>query len=140
MGTLRLLHFSDLHASLKGPQQNFSLFRDDVLGDLDRVIAKRGPVHAILFTGDLTQSGSEEEFRAFEEVMGRVTEHLKNEVGAAPIVLAVPGNHDLVRPAKLSPVHRTLQYWDRDQDVRDEFWSSKTNDYYQCVSESFRPY
>lgn len=140
MGTLRILHFSDLHAGLKGQQQLFPIYRDDVLGDLDKVLARRGPVHLILFTGDLTQSGTEEELRAFDETMGRVTEHLKSQLGTAPLLLAVPGNHDLARPAKLSPVHRALQYWNDDDGVREEFWGSKTNDYHQCVAEAFRSY
>lgn len=140
MGTLRILHFSDLHAGLKGQRQLFPVYRDDLLEDLEKAIAQRGPVHLILFTGDLTQCGTDEDFRAFDETLTRITEHLRARLGSSPVVLAVPGNHDLSRPSRLSSAHRALQHWVDDDDVREEFWESKRNEYYQCVSEAFRGY
>lgn len=82
----------------------------EVLEDLTRVHSHLGHVDAILFTGDLTQRGAADEFARFNDIMAEIRRHLA-QLGSEPVLLAVPGNHDLVRPPKGDAVVRALRAW-----------------------------
>jgi 3',5'-cyclic AMP phosphodiesterase CpdA len=51
----------------------------------------------VLFTGDLTQSGDEKQFQELDKLLKRFWDKL-SAMDPEPRLLAVPGNHDLVRP------------------------------------------
>ena len=51
-----------------------------------------------LFTGDLVFSGTEKEFKALEVWLQRLYDKFEAQGLGKPAFLAVPGNHDLVRP------------------------------------------
>ena len=80
----------------------------------------------MLFTGDLTQSADPQQFREFTQTLDEIFKHLRS-LGSDPVLLVVPGNHDLVWPVKLNPAVRLLLEWTKQPQVRDEFWSSADN-------------
>jgi 3',5'-cyclic-AMP phosphodiesterase len=87
----RLLHLSDTHLHAPGattlhPQVDSWARLGEVL---DRVRA-HGPFDAVVVTGDVCDDGSEDGARAVRELVE----------GLAPVVLAVPGNHDLPQPVR----------------------------------------
>ena len=100
MPTIRWLHLTDLHF---GDPHVKSLWSDNIeaafVADLAGRAAERGgPLDLLLFTGDLVFSGSDEQFAAFERWLQRLYAHLDRLGLGNPVLLAVPGNHDLIRP------------------------------------------
>lgn len=97
MGTLRFLHLTDLHLGMPDQLHLWPNVEEMFLKDLETLRDRVGPWDVVLFTGDLTQSGSVDEFAAFDKLLHKLWTHFRN-LGFAPELLAIPGNHDLVRP------------------------------------------
>lgn len=93
---LSWLHLSDLHVGLEDHGTDWAQRIERFLDDVEEVLSVAGPVDLVLFTGDLTQGGEKEEFQRLDtEVLEPLWQRLSN----APLLLAVPGNHDLQRPS-----------------------------------------
>jgi 3',5'-cyclic-AMP phosphodiesterase len=87
----RLLHLSDTH--LHAPGASTLHPEVDVRGRLSQVLDRvraYGPFDAVVVTGDVCDDGSDVGARAVREAIGDL----------APVVLAVPGNHDLPGPVR----------------------------------------
>src|SRR5689334_11472420 len=99
MKAFNWLHLTDLHFGLTGQTSLWPNVRKVFFDDLVRVHERCGPFHAVLFTGDLTQTGHVDEFKGLEDtVLGPLWEKFR-ELGSKDVaLLAVPGNHDLQRP------------------------------------------
>ena len=91
------LHLTDLHYGLNEQRWLLPGIKERFFSDLHRLHSKYGPWDLVLFTGDLTQQGKEEEFQGVDNFLGQLWEFF-NELGFSPKLLAVPGNHDLVWP------------------------------------------
>jgi 3',5'-cyclic AMP phosphodiesterase CpdA len=61
------LHLTDLHWGLDGQGCLGPTLRGPFFEDLEKVLERTGPVDAVLFTGDLVQSGESEQFEALKE-------------------------------------------------------------------------
>ncbi len=136
------LHLTDLHQGM-GDQ---SWLLEEVLRDLHRDLEElhdvSGPWDLVLFTGDLTQRGSAEEFRALDATLTDLREKLAR-LGSRPVLLAVPGNHDLARPGERAlsdPVVRNLVRWVDSRDVHEVFWNEPDSPYRRYVQGSFGAY
>lgn len=117
------LHLTDLHVGLGAGAYLWPNVRDrTVFPDLDRLHKSCGPWDAVFFTGDLTQKGARKEFEALDLVLADLRAHLK-KLGSEPVILAVPGNHDLVRPDERSGTLKLAQGWSDDEDLREQFWN-----------------
>ncbi len=93
-----ILHLSDIH--FKHPDCNDPSrdpdqpVRSALIADLRERVADIGPVHAILFTGDIAFRGLTEEY----EAAGKWIEAVATTVGCpAEGIYLVPGNHDVDR-------------------------------------------
>lgn len=87
----RLLHLSDTH--LHAPGATTLHPEIDVRARLERVLEEvrtRGPFDAVVITGDVCDDGTE---AAAREVRAMVAD-------LAPVILAVPGNHDFSAPVR----------------------------------------
>lgn len=85
----RLLHLSDTHLHAPGAQTLHPEI--DARARLEEVIDRvraHGPFDAVVITGDVCDDGSEVGAAAVRDLVD----------GLAPVVLAVPGNHDLPDP------------------------------------------
>jgi predicted MPP superfamily phosphohydrolase len=138
MASIGWLHLTDLHLGLSGQRWLWPSVKEQFFKDLERLHAKSGPWDLVLFTGDLTQRGTKEEFDRLTETLGKLWVHLA-KLGSKPVLVTVPGNHDLQRP-KLSPIVRALRNWHTDADLREEFWAGADNEYRTVVSEAFAAY
>src|ERR1700704_2530925 len=98
MTVLSCLHITDLHQGMADQDWLWPTTRRALFDDLAKVHEHAGPWDLVLFTGDLTQRGSADEFKRLEDTLGELWNHLGG-LGSHPFLLAVPGNHDLVRPA-----------------------------------------
>jgi HipA-like protein len=138
MPSAGFLHLTDLHQGLSdqawmGPSVKHAFFED-----LARLHEKAGPWDLVLFTGDLTQRGKREEMDRLTDTLEALWRRLE-QLGSRPILVAVPGNHDLVRPAR-SPLLVSLRHWGDDPDVGRMFWEDGENDLRTLVDEAFRPF
>lgn len=109
----RWLHLSDLHVGLSIGKRLWPGFKTKFFDDLSEQYEKSGPWDAVFFTGDLTQMGKRGEFEELDDILEELWGHFK-DLGADPTLIAIPGNHDLTRPAELDPNALAFStYWDK---------------------------
>jgi len=139
MTTFNWLHITDLHCGMPGQEHLWPNVKDKFLDDLHKLHEISGPWQVVFFTGDLVQSGEKEEF----ERLNKLLEELWNvfdRLGSRPLLIPVPGNHDLVRPSGKSPAVRLLSKWENNPEIHDEFWGEQSSDYRRIVENAFFNY
>jgi hypothetical protein len=137
------LHLTDFHCGESDQDWLWPNMREEFFRDLERVYHKTGPWDLILFTGDLTNRGTAEEFKRFDQELAKLRQRLKALApapGADPVFLAVPGNHDLIRPQAREPVVKHLTSWGADGDVIEDFWTNRACEYRQVIETAFADY
>ena len=137
--TFSWLHLTDLHLGMDEQSSLLPVLKDRFFEDLESVRDKCGPCDLVIFSGDLTQSGNAEEFQRVDEFLGQLWDRFQ-ELGCRPSFLAVPGNHDLVRPNAMSSAVKALATWAGDLDVQSEFWTNPKSDYRTTVEAAFQHY
>jgi hypothetical protein len=92
----------------------------------------------VLFTGDLTQRSTKPEFDEVDRLLQKFWIHF-NEWGFTPELLAIPGNHDLVRPENQSDAALlTLLYnWNLPV-VQTPFWGKADSPQRVWISTAFQ--
>jgi hypothetical protein len=139
MPRLNWLHLTDLHCGMSGQEHRWPNVREAFFEDLKKQHEKSGPWQVVFFTGDLVQRGTPDEFRKLNDLLATIWEHL-GELGSHPILLPIPGNHDLVRPSAKSPVVRLLAKWADNEEIHEEFWEDTESDYRKVVEGAFANY
>ncbi|HEU4411318.1 MAG TPA: AAA-like domain-containing protein [Polyangiaceae bacterium] len=138
MVTFNWLHLSDLHVGLGAQAWMLDRVRQEFFRDLGAVHESAGPFDAVLFTGDLVQSGSAEQFLQLDEFLRALAQRL-GELGSRPRLLAVPGNHDLERPADANDAAvDAMLDWPRATRVHDRFWAARASPYRDVVGRAFK--
>jgi hypothetical protein len=143
MKSFNWLHLTDLHFGQPGQQSLWPNVREVFWRDLETLHAKSGPWDAVLFTGDLVYSGSAAEFDELEnKFLGPLWEHFNTLGQKAPVMLAVPGNHDLVRPDYKKPKAALRFMLQRKgfSEIAEEFWTDPNCEYRQIIASSFANY
>jgi predicted MPP superfamily phosphohydrolase/GTPase SAR1 family protein/predicted secreted protein len=140
MTAIRWLHLTDFHQGMNNQEWLWPTMRERLFEDLNKLHAKTGgPWDLVLFTGDLTQKGAAEEFNALEDMLAQLWEQFQS-LGSNPLLLAVPGNHDLLRPNPKKGTVKAFARWLEDKDIRDETWSRNPNEYRSLLDDAFKPY
>ncbi|MCP4696135.1 MAG: AAA family ATPase [Gammaproteobacteria bacterium] len=139
MTSFSWLHLSDLHHGMEEQGWLWPNIKEKFFEDLDRLHDKCGPWDLVLFTGDLTQTGSSEEFDKLDGLLISLWEHF-GKLGSNPRLLAVPGNHDLIRPYAKKPSVLLLRQWKTPPEVQKDFWEDETSAYRQLIKEAFENY
>lgn len=103
-----ILHLTDLHYGLKGQERFLPGILADFFQDLELLHRQSGPWDLILFSGDLVQSGAREQYQELQTLLDKIWQKLRELGSPDPILLAVPGNHDLARP-KVNSAVRVLR-------------------------------
>ncbi|HEU4539274.1 MAG TPA: metallophosphoesterase, partial [Polyangiaceae bacterium] len=88
MVTFNWLHLSDLHMGLGAQAWMLDRVRHEFFRDLALLHEAAGPFDAVVFTGDLTQSGSAEQFDQLDEFLRALAQRLA-ELGSRPKLFAV---------------------------------------------------
>ncbi|MBN1608025.1 MAG: AAA family ATPase [Polyangiaceae bacterium] len=120
---VKWLHLSDLHLA-HDTRWLWQWLKAHLFRDLEALHPKSGPWDLVLFTGDLTRRGEAQEFAAVDRVLGELWAFIETlQPGHRPILLSVPGNHDLVRPVggPSGP-----EYWD--EHPADSLWRGGAED------------
>lgn len=144
MATITWLHLTDLHQGLPGQKVLYPAIGQKFYKDLEILHKKINPIDLVLFTGDLTQGHKnieeqKEQFRALDKTLQDLWGHLA-KLGSYPKLLAVPGNHDLLRPPPINPLVKALKLWNSDEDIQQDFWNNKDSEYRQVVIKAFAQY
>jgi uncharacterized caspase-like protein/predicted MPP superfamily phosphohydrolase len=135
------LHLTDLHLGMHEQSALLPAIEDKFFEDLDRLYEKTNPWDLIIFTGDLTYQGSADEFKMVDEFLGRLWSRFQR-LGANPSLVAVPGNHDLVRPDLDKDLAAKLlrNNWDTDKSIHKQFWDNPASDYRKTIATAFENY
>ncbi|MBX8508970.1 metallophosphoesterase [Pseudomonas cichorii] len=116
--TFSWLHFSDLHAGMSGSAHLWGQIKAEIFKDLRRHCQANGAIDLVVFSGDLTQRASVEEF---DSVYSELLElwGLFDEIGIKPYLVVVPGNHDLTRPSEDSSLLTAVDSFRKRQKIRE---------------------
>lgn len=138
------LHLSDLHVGMGGGAfAAWNAVEEWFIHDLKQLISRCGPLDAVLFSGDLTQRASAAEFGQLQQLLDRLWTRFR-EQGCDPVLLPVPGNHDLARPLgrEHEPLHVALKgWWGSERLHSDWFWDKDRGaDYRAYVASLFAEY
>jgi hypothetical protein len=136
---IQALHLSDLHFGISGQKILWPTIRSVFYEDIRKMHRKCGDWQLVLFSGDLTQMGSAQEFKELTEALRDIWQ-LFEQLGFSPSLFVIPGNHDLQRPPKLDPAATVLQQWGLREDLRKLFWETKDNAYRLLVTSAFSNY
>jgi 3',5'-cyclic AMP phosphodiesterase CpdA len=90
MSTFSWLHLTDLHMGMAAHRPLLPAIKDSFLEDLKPLSDRSGSWDLVIFTGDLTQRGADEEFHKLDEFLAELWGRLK-ELGSEPRLVAVPG-------------------------------------------------
>lgn len=135
----RWLHLSDIHVGVSRQPYLWPRFSRLLDADLEKLLRRAGDIDLIVFSGDMVQGGSREEYDLFDQTLGKIIDRI-SEVQARPKVVALPGNHDLVRPDALSSQAFALKaYWDSPE-IRERFWDAKGQEYRTFIDRVFENY
>jgi len=137
------LHLTDLHYGLKGQDCLWPNLREPFLESLGPLHDRCGPWDAVLFTGDLVQSG---ESAQFERMQAEFLEPLWKRLGelgsGGAVLLAVPGNHDLYRPNPHEDNAAIDALLEKDgfPRIQEKFWDRPAGPYRAVIRDSFAAY
>ncbi len=137
------LHLTDFHYGLKGQDCRWPSLREPFLDSLAALHEHSGRWHAVLFTGDLVQSGETAQFERMQtEVLDPLWRKLEELGSGDAVLLAVPGNHDLFRPDPDDddPAAERLLEDDGFERVRGKFWDRPAGSYRRVVTNAFGAY
>jgi len=140
METLTWLHLTDLHQGMSSQDYLWPEIEHLFFSDLEKLHRRAGPFDLLLFTGDLTQKGTVGEFEELTKTLERIYKRLRR-LGSNPVLLPVPGNHDLQRPlSKKLAVKLLLDRFLQDPSLREEFFTEPTSEYREVIDEAFAAY
>lgn len=131
------LHVSDFHQGMKGSAHLWYDVKSSFYEDIKYHCLAQGNIDVVIFSGDLTQKATEDEFNAVITEIETLWEHFKT-VGQNPSLFVIPGNHDLERPKPRSPVALALNEW-ASEDMAEAFYQ-KDGPYLEQVKRMFKNY
>lgn len=137
------LHLTDFHYGLKGQDCLWPTLREPFLDSLASLHKRCGPWDAVLFTGDLVQSGESAQFEKMQaEVLNPLWERLRELGSGDAVLLAVPGNHDLYRPnpQEDNPAIDALLDKDGFHRIAAKFWDQPAGSYRRVIHDAFAAY
>jgi len=132
------LHLSDLHVGMATTGWLWPTIKAAFYADLRRLLPVSGFPDIVVFSGDLVQRASPEEYERLSGILGEMWK-LFRELGCNPLFVPVPGNHDLTRQPAGDLAARALKEWWTDAAVPKAFWAG-TKGYSQFLADSFENY
>lgn len=140
MPSINWLHLTDFHQGMGNQDWLWPNVREQFFEDLKALHDRSGPWDLVLFTGDLTQRGTQNDFQSLETTLEEVWESFRS-LGSRPQLLLVPGNHDLCRPDPKDPAVKALnKLWAEDPEIQDDFWGNAQSPYRELVIRAFSPF
>ncbi len=135
-----LLWLSDLHCGQAAQKWLWPTLDDEFFGDLCHMHERTGPWHVIMFTGDLVFSGLPDQFAELNKILMRLKNLIEEKQGSSPVLVTVPGNHDLARPNQAQAAVAALRHWHSDERIRKAFWDDTGSEYVSVIKSAFSAY
>jgi len=145
------LHISDLHLGCEGRGLWWQT-ENDFERSVREVVREIGTPDFIFLTGDMTNSGTEDQFKLvdgfLDKLLNWIAESVLPNKQADPVLLAVPGNHDFVRPELDGPDalrYQALDSYEEDRDnpyakiLAKSLWTGKPAKKHQATKTIFDP-
>jgi len=137
--TINWIHISDLHYGQGRQDTLLPKLKNEFFKDVEKMKSELGKFDIVFFTGDLTFSGKKAEF-------DKLTAFLKElwalfaKLDSNPILIAIPGNHDVERQDNTKSSVRGLVKYHDDKELQNILWNNleKGNDYYDLITACFR--
>lgn len=106
--SLGWLHLTDLHIGQPREGGRLANIEREFVADLEKVVKQtQRPIRIVFFSGDIAFRGSDGEYVRATAMLGRICNHIRRLNKAisgsedpTPVLVPVPGNHDLARPSK----------------------------------------
>jgi calcineurin-like phosphoesterase family protein len=138
--TINWLHLTDIHFGLDDHSWLWPKIKHELFRDIKSLGEKVGGWDLVFFTGDFTQHAQKKEYENLNVDLEALWNIFQN-IGKIPLLCAVPGNHDLVRPDKGDAVVKALtQLWWSDTDLRRRFWQDPDSEYRIAIKKYFSNY
>lgn len=151
--SFRWLHLTDLHWGSDEQETRWNDFKDDFFEGVRRLSDPQkcgGPWDVVFFTGDLVYKGTAEEFDRLNQFLLDIWPRFEVD-GKKPILVPVPGNHDLARPDLDGPYEEALAIianaFDHEKDekrkakLRDKVWKKKEeSSVWKAIEQAFANY
>jgi predicted MPP superfamily phosphohydrolase len=132
------LHLSDLHVGISQDRWLWPTVKSAFYADLRRLLPTSGLPDVVVFSGDLVQQASVTEYVRLTEILHELWGVFR-ELGCNPILVPVPGNHDLTRRPEDDLAANALRDWWTVPRVRKAFWA-KAKGYPEFLHDSFAHY
>jgi hypothetical protein len=138
--TFWLLILGDLHLGASDSPTNWQhilgQFRSD-LQIVEEIILRGGRWDLVALVGDLIGEGKSEQFAAINAMLDERWRYWREKKGSEPCLVAVPGNHDLVRPSDSSDARiLALDRLYNEPELQKRVFSKGT-DYRELIDASF---
>ncbi|WP_224247427.1 metallophosphoesterase [Hyalangium gracile] len=140
MTTFGLLHLSDLHLGNLEREPYAAQEQALFLQDLEKAHELAGPFDLVVISGDLTDSGTPEQFQRVEGFVQKLWNRLKELGSHDPKLLTVPGNHDVQLPSEEDSDMVLLEMWPKSPKISDLFWRQAASPIRKKVTEAFGSY
>ena len=135
---LNWLQITDFHARQTGQKQLWPQARHTFIEKLPDLWHDSGPWDLVFFTGDLAFSGSE--YTEVDSLLKDLFDVIGELQDPLPVFLAVPGNHDLKRPADNDQGVLFHRSWATDKAQQHNFWEDKRNVIRRSIEKAFSDY
>lgn len=140
MMDISFLHFTDLHLGQHGFDHYWPTYKAKLREDLKKLRKQVGKDwDFVLFTGDLAFSGLATEYGMLTDALQEIW-HWFREDGFEPLLIPIPGNHDLTRLDESHPVGISLGLWEEKHKLRETFWNNDNSEYRKTIREAFKGY
>ncbi|MEO6635817.1 MAG: metallophosphoesterase [Devosia sp.] len=126
---------SDIHVGQTDEEWLWPTFKHALFDDFERLLGKTGPADVLIFSGDLAQFGHAAEFERFTTIFAEVRESLA-AFGPVPPLVAVVGNHDLVRPTEGGPLEAAMRQVPEDNGVLRQIFDVRS-EYHAMLAKLF---
>ncbi|MBF0143842.1 MAG: SUMF1/EgtB/PvdO family nonheme iron enzyme [Magnetococcales bacterium] len=141
---LRWLHISDIHWGGPGQADLWPRIEEQVrntLAGTNRVVPD-----LVFVTGDIVWDGTGDQYKQFDAFLKNLLGWLNpDKSGTAPLVVPVPGNHDLQRPkGRQAFPFAILEHFSKGnadnniKDLNEELWEDKNASFFEPLFENYR--
>jgi len=135
------LHLTDLHRGMEKQDYLWQNVKESFFEDLDFLHREGGPWDLILFTGDLTDRGTKDQFDDIDLLLSELVQWIgERQSSRKPVLLAVPGNHDLQRPNSDDEGLSYLRGWAGSEQIQETFWNNPASSVRRTIDTAFGEY
>lgn len=133
------IHLTDWHIGQSEEFERFPNLEDVFFEDLKKIVPPIGGIDLVFFTGDFVNKGLKSEYEILETRLMRFWDEFR-KYGKEPLLVPLPGNHDLLRPEEYSMPSLSLRGFLDDVQLQRRFWDIECDELRNNVCACFSAY